>query len=339
MSDYLSSLAARSLRREAACEPRRAQMFEPRQETPGTPFARESHEGVHVSETFEAVAPPATHAEGDKPDLHAAPREAYTQEVSRTSASTPPLNTAPDREQIPAHQPSHTRPGEGVSVATRRPTHDVRPVAAARVASPPSVARVAEMQSPSHEPATDVWAGGGADTPPPKVASRRSSSTNIAPFKEPERTAAPAVETAEGQGARAGAVDEEDRERMSADVSRAAVERRAERLAPKGSTTVVTAETTAGSNSEQHKAAASTEVRPVPARPPTADARAAALPQRSEAGFRGIQAAPTIEVTIGRIEVRALTPPAPPPAPSRQRQAPPKMSLDDYLRAQGGGKS
>jgi hypothetical protein len=47
---------------------------------------------------------------------------------------------------------------------------------------------------------------------------------------------------------------------------------------------------------------------------------------------------PIIEVTIGRIEVRALTPPAAPPPPQRERHEPPKMSLDDYLRAQGGGR-
>ncbi|HEX8291579.1 MAG TPA: hypothetical protein VF570_07490, partial [Pyrinomonadaceae bacterium] len=46
---------------------------------------------------------------------------------------------------------------------------------------------------------------------------------------------------------------------------------------------------------------------------------------------------PTIEVNIGRIEVRAVTPPAAPAPPTRERREPPKMSLDDYLRAQGGG--
>jgi hypothetical protein len=45
--------------------------------------------------------------------------------------------------------------------------------------------------------------------------------------------------------------------------------------------------------------------------------------------------APTIQVTIGRIEVRAVPPPAPPP---KQRSAPPVMSLDDYLRQRDGGR-
>ena len=40
--------------------------------------------------------------------------------------------------------------------------------------------------------------------------------------------------------------------------------------------------------------------------------------------------APTIRVTIGRVEVRAIHPPAPAPKPARP--AAPKLSLDEYLR-------
>ena len=47
--------------------------------------------------------------------------------------------------------------------------------------------------------------------------------------------------------------------------------------------------------------------------------------------------APTIRVAIGRIEVRAITPP---PAPPTQRTAParpgPALSLDDYLKQRNG---
>lgn len=45
--------------------------------------------------------------------------------------------------------------------------------------------------------------------------------------------------------------------------------------------------------------------------------------------------APTIQVTIGRIEVRATPPTA---APARAaRPATPKLSLEDYLRSRSGG--
>ncbi|MEP7343058.1 MAG: hypothetical protein ABI977_35350 [Acidobacteriota bacterium] len=50
----------------------------------------------------------------------------------------------------------------------------------------------------------------------------------------------------------------------------------------------------------------------------------------------GDQAAPVIRVTIGRIDVRAVTQ-APPPA-RRATPPAPKLSLEDYLRSRNGGK-
>jgi hypothetical protein len=48
------------------------------------------------------------------------------------------------------------------------------------------------------------------------------------------------------------------------------------------------------------------------------------------------EVAPTVQVTIGRIDVRAvLTPSAPPPRPAPQQ---PRTTLEDYLRARGGGE-
>jgi hypothetical protein len=40
-------------------------------------------------------------------------------------------------------------------------------------------------------------------------------------------------------------------------------------------------------------------------------------------------------VNIGRIEVRAVTPP---PAPPQRDPSPAKLSLDDYLRQRSGGR-
>jgi hypothetical protein len=46
---------------------------------------------------------------------------------------------------------------------------------------------------------------------------------------------------------------------------------------------------------------------------------------------------PVIKVTIGRIEVRAVTPPAPIPQ-QRVKQPSPVLSLDEYLRLRNGGE-
>jgi hypothetical protein len=45
--------------------------------------------------------------------------------------------------------------------------------------------------------------------------------------------------------------------------------------------------------------------------------------------------APTIHVTIGRVEVRAATPAA--TAPSAPRRQPAVLSLDEYLKQRGSG--
>ncbi|MGL5941717.1 MAG: hypothetical protein ACRC2S_15300 [Waterburya sp.] len=45
---------------------------------------------------------------------------------------------------------------------------------------------------------------------------------------------------------------------------------------------------------------------------------------------------PTIQVKIGRIEIRAVTNP-PPPSRSRSTTSTPRLSLDDYLKSRGGG--
>jgi hypothetical protein len=65
----------------------------------------------------------------------------------------------------------------------------------------------------------------------------------------------------------------------------------------------------------------------------TDDARAAA---RTRLVRTGPQAPPTVHVTIGRLEVRASSPPAAPRPRAVAPQAP-KLGLDEYLRARSGG--
>lgn len=72
------------------------------------------------------------------------------------------------------------------------------------------------------------------------------------------------------------------------------------------------------------------------------DAAPAVAPRResTSATQPEVPEAPSIRVTIGRIDVRAVLPPAPPvpPAPRPRPQSAAKMSLDDYLRARRGGR-
>lgn len=65
-------------------------------------------------------------------------------------------------------------------------------------------------------------------------------------------------------------------------------------------------------------------------------------PRRNEdrpaAATAALPAAPTIEITIGRVEVRAVHPPAPAPRPKTPGPLAPSLALEAYLRNQNGGK-
>ena len=83
---------------------------------------------------------------------------------------------------------------------------------------------------------------------------------------------------------------------------------------------------------------------------PASRGRPAATPvdefEPSRRGERGQTAAaamppapsPTIEITIGRVEVRAVQPPAPVVRPQPAAPAAPRLSLEEYLRNQNGGR-
>jgi hypothetical protein len=80
------------------------------------------------------------------------------------------------------------------------------------------------------------------------------------------------------------------------------------------------------------------------------DARAAVTPvdepeppRRAERGQAAAAATPppppTIEITIGRVEVRATVgPPVPVARPQPVAQTAPRLSLEEYLRNQNGGR-
>lgn len=335
MSDYLSSLAARTLRREPECEPRRAQMFEPRQETQDSALTREADEGLAGPENVSgapavyerdggALSEPRAVDGKPRPDLHA------TQ--SHLRVPSPPYRT------------SHTRAGEDVPASTEHAPHDGPPVEAARQTKTQAPAALshsttnAETEAAGEPPSLNTLRDVKAIPQTPSARANQTSSRQAGATPE-ERVAAIRPESSE-RAPLAGAFDEEGREQAPA------VERRVAG-ASKGSTTAVDIEVIArASRPPQYKSDSESSSRGVsePLNPAaSAEARpfkevrpVAAQPSATREEGTQTQPPPTIEVTIGRIEVRALTPPAPPP---RQRHEPPRMSLEDYLRAQGGGRS
>lgn len=82
----------------------------------------------------------------------------------------------------------------------------------------------------------------------------------------------------------------------------------------------------------------SSVLRPVTSSPKTPDSSVSSVIHKlkaSESPSNSIPPAPTIQVTIGRIEVRATTSPK---TQRKSRPAPSSMSLDDYLQRRGGSK-
>ncbi len=78
-----------------------------------------------------------------------------------------------------------------------------------------------------------------------------------------------------------------------------------------------------------------------PVRSPFAPAVVAASQARSEKAATGSVSQPgptTIRVTIGRVEVRAVTPPAAAPGPSRAAKSGARLSLEEYLKHRSGDR-
>jgi hypothetical protein len=347
MSDYLSSLAARTLRREPAGEPRRAQMFEPRRETPDSPFIEEVREGLPGAETFEGGA-----AETPTPPAPHTPTAPAVYELGEGKGNEPraqsPHHPAPakpphvegDKPEPAFHEPPRhaeaPRPPASAQLLNT-PHGALESEAAGRPPAPPEVKGLPQAQLAAPSSPVGVFAEDVADTSRPLAPSAQSA-TQVPPATDPGEASARTL--------RADVFDEGGREQAPAVVLRPPVEPDAARPESKGSTTVAGMEVVAQPSSRPPEAVAPAEVRPVLARPSTPTARATTLPAQAgqaappsrEADAQAPPQPPTIEVTIGRIEVRAVTPP-PAPAPPPQRQAPPKMSLDDYLRAQSGGRS
>lgn len=78
------------------------------------------------------------------------------------------------------------------------------------------------------------------------------------------------------------------------------------------------------------------EDRPSESRPASAPRTPPRIPSRQMASKRGDHPAdgPTIEVTIGRVEVRSSRP----PPPAQRRRAEPRLSLESYLRQRREGR-
>jgi hypothetical protein len=255
-----------------------------------------------VAEPAWEEPPAAVEAEAPRPT---APRPAVpSREEARPVAPSPPRTEAPLDASVVAR--SETLPASldraPSSVAPRIAPplveHDDAPVAPARPSAPPEQHVAAAAQ-----PRTDVPASASPprSTAPPALVAPPPTTLSVSAEVRPE--ASPAVRPA-----------------LAVPTRRAASPLSAE--PEDGGARPGTAPGTAGRGGAE------------PSAPPSA----AYAPGSVRVAGRSAEPAgpPVIEVTIGRVEVRAAQA-APAPKPARTAPRAPAVSLDDYLRARGGG--
>lgn len=336
MSNFLKNLALRSLQPEATVGPRLASRFELL--APGDGLLSAGSEPAKVPSELAPTIQPET-------------------ETDRMGLRRPGKDTHVPRQGHDAEPPfAPARPGGRIRQASQSPVQpdwagDRAPVgraADARRNSPPST-----FQRPLASPRSPTTTQPPTGTPRAEMIAADSS---LAPSTRPTRRASESIAVR--------ANDEEQQGEGQPGTVRLPVEPRVERLQPALATEELPLpgrRPTAGSPLEPAGPAQSGRRTQHPVEPPAAETLSAVQAQsvairtmeqspgrqppwhrqrRLERGGQtapdpGQQPAPTIQVSIGRIEVRATRPPA--PALPRERTNPSVMSLDEYLRQRSGG--
>lgn len=348
MMDYLGNLVARQLGKVESVHPRLASRFEPLApvRSPGeqkslggaeTPDALETGDefGPETLELIEPVldAPPRPHR---SPRRTVMPALTERDDLAPTLAESATGNAdTPSRVNVVVEQPSaETRtviepvhvqtvihaPVENLSLPGQIP-ETTRPLSAARqppAPAPPTSNSDKVLDAPVHvrsEQKNELQDGQNDSLSPGQFAPRVVSEQKVLPpiqhTREDEQSAPPTI--APPPAVRSRHVD------SSLQSSEATPPLRAN-----------PAETPVTRPARAPEPAANVIAQPRITR--SMEAKVSAEVAMSEA----VEAAPVINVTIGRVEVRAAQAPA---APRQQSRSAPPMSLDDYLRRRAGGGS
>jgi hypothetical protein len=351
MSNYLGNLVNRIQGAAPVVYPRLGSRFESpsqRRNGPSSGFL------AIADETLSPAAPPRV-LSGESGPAH--PRQPST--PAPPVAAAPPEQTVQRTDQLPVAHPHHPSPAVEWTPTTRaserpedttpeRSTIDFQRIrrtvtAQMRTGSPPLVDLQAEqaVQAVQHPAPVEGQSGAGArSTAVPAQGKQERSTPRLAPQQ-------PVMQEQPG------------RQLSSGSPERSAPQTPSARSAPSHIAPTPPVEPTVQSPPQLAP-------RPLPPQPPQATAKevqrqgrpsssheqgegqprlqprgaimphASALPGSLPASQQPSPPAPTIRVTIGRVEVRATPPPSSPA--NVQRAAPqPSLSLDAYLKRRGGG--
>ncbi len=300
MNDYLANLAARSLNSAPALQPRLRSRFEPATRNGaldlGQPLAAMPDETALEAMTAENESGPSPVATRRNPGRHA----------SESISATP-------REIPPASQPTENAGANPNAVSIigmlAQPHLTIRP---------PEPARPFQPATPA---ATDRRIA--LDRPLSETVESKKTEASAQP--SPRRNDEESSRSIEGRQTQPVI-----REQI---VVKDGLRQREPERRPIHPTTV---ETESSPGGQEHPRGHLAAIQPLVTQPPIAplfeDQSADSLGRGDD---RGAPPAPTIHVTIGRIEVRAVQ--ATSPSSPKPRPAQPAMSLDDYLQRRGNG--
>lgn len=312
MSNYLNNLVAKSLNQTEVVQPRLASLFEPLPMSPGSvagqDFNLEQLIGTATSDETEFKA------QLGEPTSIVPPIELHREGRSRTpDLRSPPIPYQPLSVPFPTEETSLTPPPYQPSSA---PVQTIMTPPSVRGEQLPS--RSASLEPfPANRETTDATQPRNAAEQPslpvfePAVI-QQGVTELVVSSKEPSPTAALPPELSFLQTTNPVAP------KVIALPSQPLVPDPAESTVILGSTPTPRSATAA-----------------VVVKPQLISSVKSSAPNFIE-GIETLQPLPTIQVTIGRIEVRATPPPT--PSPAKARPPLPAMSLDEYLRQRGGGK-
>lgn len=314
MTDFLCNLATRSLDPTATIQPRLPSLFEP----------------IHTANAQVFSYPIGTDQAGlDAASAHVEPGALALAQPS-TSTSFRPASELPSRTdwQSPANVPRQppadlTTSGPYHGQLSGQPPEPAKPVIIHQTKAtpkPPPIRPSLNLAPPASHPTL-------ASVLQPEVAGLSVKSTPRGPKPEsPTSTLSTTRNETDATSSRRAVVGER-RPALEPVLERSVIERvslrdEAQEPAPPRPVSVLVQEK---SPSRQASVVAQPQVTPY--REPAASAfvEPAVTPEPT----------PSVQVTIGRVEVRATPPPT--PSPKARRPKPPVMSLDEYLRQRANG--
>lgn len=341
MDNYLSKLVDRALSREPVVKPRRAALFAPppyaagllgraapalfslqpndeeadaetRQVEPNVQTARSAHD-AETHTPFTQMRERHTHARSASDEAELYPRPSVApRRPSDADAARESFRTSPERTITPPPIPTPTH-----ARAQRVPAADLAPRESSM--EPDATMHVREQTRPGpvvQTPLSDAALADSARAAEAKLAGLRA---RLNQGEEAARQFVDEVARANSQA------------RLHGEVEPAREERSPESFSPRVDITRRRRE-----REERDGEAASARRREpaAPIMPQTLRAPAPLTPRRAPDEAPTNAPAPTIQVTIGRVEVRATNQPAPPRQASAQA---PRLGLEEYLRRRSGG--